>query len=52
MSNFTKVHLTNEIFRILPGFSQRLQNLTCTFLNSHEKFSYALLQMTNYIFSP
>ena len=52
MSNFTKLHLTHEIFRILPVFSQFLWNLTFIFSDSHEKFSLGLLQMTNYIFSP
>ena len=50
--NVTKLHLTQEIFRILPVFSQFLQNLTFIFSVSHEKFSLVLLQMTNYIFSP
>ena len=39
MSNFTKWHLTHEIFRILPVFSYFLWNLTFTFSDSHEKFS-------------
>ena len=32
MSNFTKRHLTHEIFRILPVFSQLLWNLTFYFV--------------------
>ena len=52
MSNFTKLHLTHEIFRILPVFSQFLWNLTFIFSDSHEKFSLVLLQMTIYIFRP
>ena len=42
MSNFTKWHLTHEIFRILPVFSQFLWNLTFIFSDSHEKFSLAI----------
>ena len=52
MSNFTKLHLSLEIFKNLPVFSQFLWNLTLIFSDSHEKFSLVLLQMTNYIFSP
>ena len=37
MSNFTKWHVTYEIFRILPVFSQFLWNLTLIFLGSYEK---------------
>ena len=52
MWNYTKWHLTHEIFRILFVFSQFLWNLTFIFSNSYNKFSLVLLQMTNYIFSP
>ena len=52
MSNFTKWHLTHEIFRILPAFSQFLWNLTFILSDSHEKFSLVLSQKTNYIFRP
>ena len=51
MSNFTKLHLTHEIFRILLVFSQFLWNWTFIFSESHGKFSLVLLQMINYIFS-
>ena len=37
MSNFTKLHLTHEIFRILPVFSQFLWNLAFIFSDAHEK---------------
>ena len=50
--NFTKLHLVQEIFRILPVFSQFLWNLTFIFSASHEKVSLVLLQITNYIYSP
>ena len=52
MWNYTKWHLTHEIFRILFVFSQFLWNLTFIFSDSYNKFSLVLLQMTNYIFSP
>ena len=52
MSNFTKFHLRQEIFTVLPVFSQFLWNLTFIFLDSHEKCSLVLLQMTNFIFKP
>ena len=51
-SNFTKLHLTHKIFRILPAWSQFLWNLTFIFSDFHEKFSLVLLQMIYYIFSP
>ena len=41
-----KLHLTHEIFRRLPEFSQFLRNLTFIFSGSHEKLSLVLLQMT------
>ena len=44
MSNFTKLHLTHEIFRILPVFSLFLWNLTFLFSDSDGKFSLVLLQ--------
>ena len=47
MSNFTKLHLTQEIFKVLPVFSQFLWNLILIFSGSHQKFSLALLQITN-----
>ena len=47
MSNFTKLHLTHEIFKILPVFSQLLRNLMFIFSDSHEKFSLVFLQITN-----
>ena len=52
MSNFTKLHLLREIFRILSVFSQLLWKLTFIISDSHDKFSLVLLQITNYIFSP
>ena len=51
MSNFTKWHLTHEIFRILPVFSQLSWNLTFIFSGSHEKYSLLLIQLANYIYS-
>ena len=51
MSNFTKLHLAHEIFRILPVQSQFLWNLTFIFSDFHEKYSLVLLQMIYYIFS-
>ena len=48
-SNFKKWHLTHEIFKILPMFSELLWNLTFIFLCSQEKQSLVLLQITNYI---
>ena len=38
MSNFTELHLTHKIFRILPVFSQSLWNLTIIFSGSLENF--------------
>ena len=52
MSTFTKRHLTHEIFRILPVFSQFLWTLTFIFSGPHQKLSLVLLQKTNYIYSP
>ena len=52
VSNFTKLHLTHEIFRILPVFSQLLWNLAFIFSGSRKKRSFVLLQMTNYMFIP
>ena len=49
MSNFTKLHLSHEIYRYKPVFSQFLWNLTFIFSDSLEKFS---LMMTNNIFRP
>ena len=49
--NFTKLHLTHEIFRILAVLSQFLWNLTFIFSDFHGKFSLVLLQMIYYIFS-
>ena len=46
------MHLTHDIFRILPVFSQFLWNLTFIFSDSIEKFSLVLLQKTHYIFRP
>ena len=40
MSNFTKLHLTHESFRILPVFSQFLWNFTFIFSVSRKKFSF------------
>ena len=52
MSNFTKWHLTREIFRILLVFSQFFWNLTFIFSGPYKKFSLVVLQITNYIYSP
>ena len=49
MSNFTKLHLTHEIFRILPVFSQFVWNLTFISSGSRKKVSLVLLQMTNIV---
>ena len=38
ISNFTKLHLTQEIFRILPVFSQFLWNSTFRFLGPMRNF--------------
>ena len=46
MSNFTKLHLSHEIFRGLPAFSQFLWNLTFISSDCHEKFSLVSLPMT------
>ena len=51
-SRFTKWHLTHEIFRILPVFSQFLWTLTFISSGFLEKFSMVLLQITNDIYSP
>ena len=53
MSNFTKLHLAHEIFRILPDCVLTiLVKFDIHFLGPlREKFSLVLLQMTNCIFS-
>ena len=51
MLNFTKLHLTHELFRILTVFSQFLWNLTIILSDFHEECSLVLMQKTNYIFS-
>ena len=47
MSNFTKLHLSHEIYRYLPVFSQFLWNLTFIFSDSLEKFSLMMTIITS-----
>ena len=52
ISNFTKLHLTREISRIIPVFSQFLWNLMFIFSNSQEKFSLVLLCISQFQLHP